>query len=110
MSYSIDTVRNAPCVWHANNTQHPTHRPCQIEETRELTRRVRRGNATLTARTAYLLLSRSRWPAVEQATSCPRVTELGDTTVELSTILIKYAFKISIQFWSRRDNSVVPLA
>ena len=30
--------------------------------------------------------------------------------VELSTILIKYAFKISIQFWSRRDNSVVPLA
>ncbi len=25
--------------------------------------------------------------------------------VELSTILIKYAFKISIQFWSRRDNS-----
>ncbi len=29
--------------------------------------------------------------------------------VELSTILIKYAFKISIQFWSRRDNSVVPL-
>ena len=24
--------------------------------------------------------------------------------VELSTILIKYAFKISIQFWSRRDN------
>jgi hypothetical protein len=28
----------------------------------------------------------------------------------LSTILIKYAFKISIQFWSRRDNSVVPLA
>jgi hypothetical protein len=25
-------------------------------------------------------------------------------------ILIKYAFKISIQFWSRRDNSVVPLA
>ena len=27
--------------------------------------------------------------------------------VELSTILIKYAFKISIQFWSRRDNSVV---
>jgi hypothetical protein len=30
--------------------------------------------------------------------------------VELRTILIKYAFKISIQFWSRRDNSVVPLA
>jgi hypothetical protein len=30
--------------------------------------------------------------------------------VELSTILIKYAFKISIQFWSRRDNRVVPLA
>jgi hypothetical protein len=30
--------------------------------------------------------------------------------VELSAILIKYAFKISIQFWSRRDNSVVPLA
>ena len=30
--------------------------------------------------------------------------------VELSTILIKYAFKIAIQFWSRRDNSVVPLA
>jgi hypothetical protein len=30
--------------------------------------------------------------------------------VELSTILIKYAFKISIQFWARRDNSVVPLA
>ncbi len=29
---------------------------------------------------------------------------------ELSTIRIKYAFKISIQFWSRRDNSVVPLA
>jgi hypothetical protein len=27
--------------------------------------------------------------------------------VELSTILIKYSFKISIQFWSRRDNSVV---
>jgi hypothetical protein len=30
--------------------------------------------------------------------------------VELSTILIKYAFKIAIQFWARRDNSVVPLA
>ena len=30
--------------------------------------------------------------------------------VELSTILIKYAFKIAIQFWSRRDNSVMPLA
>ncbi len=24
--------------------------------------------------------------------------------VELSTILIKYAFKIAIQFWARRDN------
>ncbi len=30
--------------------------------------------------------------------------------VELSTILIKYAFKIAIQFWARRDNRVVPLA
>ena len=30
--------------------------------------------------------------------------------VELSTILIKYVFKIAIQFWARRDNSVVPLA
>ncbi len=41
------------------------------------------------------------------------VTWVGWVTrvrVELSTILIKYAFKISIQFWSRRDNSVVPLA
>ncbi len=30
--------------------------------------------------------------------------------LSIRTILIKYAFKISIQFWSRRENSVVPLA
>ncbi len=30
--------------------------------------------------------------------------------LQIRTILIKYAFKTSIQFWSRRDNSVVPLA
>ena len=34
----------------------------------------------------------------------------GPQRAALSMILIKYAFKISIQFWSRRDNSVVPLA
>ena len=28
--------------------------------------------------------------------------------VELITILMKFAFKISVQLWSRRDNSVVP--
>ena len=30
--------------------------------------------------------------------------------LELSTILMKFAFKISVQLWSRRDNSVVPAA
>ena len=30
--------------------------------------------------------------------------------VELSTILIKYAFKIAIQFWARDNYSVVTLA
>ncbi len=30
--------------------------------------------------------------------------------LEVGTILIEYAFKIAIQFWARRDNSVVPLA
>ena len=30
--------------------------------------------------------------------------------VELSTILMKFAFKISVQLWSRRENSVVPTA
>ena len=29
--------------------------------------------------------------------------------VELGTILMKFAFKISVQLWSRRDSSVVPL-
>ena len=29
---------------------------------------------------------------------------------QLSTILVKFAFKISVQLWSRRDNSVVPTA
>ena len=46
-------------------------------------------------------------------TSCCRAQRTNGrhwVRVELSTILIKYAFKISIQFWSRRDNSVVPLA
>ena len=29
--------------------------------------------------------------------------------VELGTILMKFAFKISVQLWSRRDNSVLPI-
>ena len=29
---------------------------------------------------------------------------------ELSTILMKFALKISVQLWSRRDNSMVPTA
>ena len=29
--------------------------------------------------------------------------------VELGTILMNLAFKISVQLWSRRDSSVVPL-
>ena len=29
--------------------------------------------------------------------------------VELGTILMKFGFKISVQLWSRRDSSVVPL-
>ena len=33
----------------------------------------------------------------------------GRARVELSTILIKYAFKIAFQFWAKQDNSVVPL-
>jgi hypothetical protein len=43
--------------------------------------------------------------------ACPTFfTALAERLVELSTILIKYAFKIASLFWARRFYSVVPWA
>ncbi len=46
--------------------------------------------------------------ACDDELPCPDRNGRHWVRVELSTILIKYAFKIAIQFWARRDNSVVP--
>jgi hypothetical protein len=55
--------------------------------------------------------SHSDYRACDELLPCPEDRNGRHwVRVELSTILIKYAFKISIQLWSRRDNSVVPLA
>jgi hypothetical protein len=52
----------------------------------------------------YLLQSLGRVQAADVHFGPPCCYGRHWVRVELSTILIKYAFKISIQFWSRRDN------